>query len=110
MVNQVPATATGSLKVTAMFVLDATLLAPLAGVVETTVGAASMVKAKVWLAAMVSGGSSVSTSVIPVATTVTVQATPAGSDAAGVRVKVVAGEALRVKGSAGAPVGQANWK
>src|SRR6185369_17145278 len=58
--NQLPVTLTGSLNVSVMFVLFAICVAPLVGVVALTVGAASVLKLKTKLAAILSGGSSAS--------------------------------------------------
>src|ERR1041385_6541375 len=87
--NQLPATFTGSLNVSVMFVLFATWVAPLVGVVALTVGAASIVKLKTKLAAMLSGGSSESWSVTWAAKTVTVQVSAAVKSAFGLIVNVV---------------------
>src|SRR4026208_2005953 len=56
--NQLSVTLTGSLNVRVVFVLFALGVAPLVGVVALTVGAASVLKLKTKLAAMLSGGSS----------------------------------------------------
>src|ERR1044071_7138885 len=54
--NQLPVTLTGSLNVILMLVLFACCVAPFVGVVAVTLGAASMLKLKTKLAAMLSGG------------------------------------------------------
>src|SRR6185369_1089490 len=59
--NQLPVTLTGSLNVTSMLVFAARLVAPLVGLVELTVGAASIVvKLKTKFANRLSGGSALS--------------------------------------------------
>src|SRR6185503_11399195 len=78
---------TFSLKLIVMFVLVATWVAPLVGIVVVTAGGVSMVKAKTKLAAMLSGGSSESWSVTCAAKIVTVQVSPAAKSAFGLIVK-----------------------
>ena len=76
------ATLTGSLKFTVIVVLVARLLAPLPGSTELTLGAESTVKVDTKLAAILSGGSIRSLSVILAASTVRVQVAPVGSGGA----------------------------
>ncbi len=90
--NQLPVTSTGSLNVMLMFVLFATCVAPFVGVVAVTEGAASIVKLNTKLAAMLSGGSLVSTSVTCAAKIVTVQLSPGEKSVFGLMVKDVDGE------------------
>src|SRR2546421_4410275 len=73
-VNELPDAVTGSLKVTSMFAFFATSIAPSAGLVLVTLGAASVVEnEKLAFAAGWSGGSPVSVSLMFAATAVTVQ-------------------------------------
>src|SRR5688572_5727622 len=84
--NQAPVTVTASLKVTVRFAWLPTPVAPLAGAVLSTVGAASrdVENVKVGLAPwMLSGGSTGSTSLTWLAITVTVQVDVAGRFAVG---------------------------
>src|SRR6185295_17984974 len=85
--NQLPVTFTGSLNVSVTFELFAICVAPLVGVVALTVGAASVLKLKTKLAAMLSGGSFESWSVTCAAKIVTVQVSPAAKSAFGLIVK-----------------------
>ena len=83
-----------SLKLTTIGAPTATPVAPLRGVVLVTNGAVSLgeavLKLKLTLAAMWSGVPSVS--VMPLASTLTWQIVPAGSEASGVSVNVEAGD------------------
>ena len=84
-----------SLKLTTMAELTETPLAEFAGVVLTTDGAVSggtVVNENEKSAAMLSGGSAVSVSVIRPALTLTLQIVPAGRSDVGSSVKEVAGE------------------
>src|SRR6184192_2054649 len=63
-VNELESTVTGSLKVNVMFVFAATSVAPSAGEWVVTAGAESVVNEKLKSAAMLSGGSTASTSLI----------------------------------------------
>lgn len=100
-VNEALVKFTLSLKLITMLALRATPVAPLAGEVLVTVGGASVVKVKILLDTIVSGGSAVSASVIRSAHTVTVQVEPAGRLAFGSSVALVAGDVLtRLNGTA----------
>src|SRR6266536_2797107 len=97
-VNELPLAVTLSLKSTVMLVSIATWSAPSAGVVLVTEGAASaVVNEKTVLAAGWSGGSPLSTSLIPAASTVTVQTVASGRSALGFRVIVAVPEPLTAK-------------
>ena len=87
--NQLPLTFTGSLNVTVTFALRTTPVAPFAGPVVETDGAASMVKLKTWSASGVSGGSPASWSLTCAATIVTVQVSPGVKSVSGLSVNVV---------------------
>src|SRR5512134_528952 len=87
--NQLPATVTGSLKVTLRSVFDARSVAPLVGVVAVTEGATSVVKLNTTSAASVSGGSAASESATWAANSVTVQVSPPAKSTVGLIVQVV---------------------
>src|SRR5436305_8175444 len=103
--NAVPVTFTGSLKLIVTVVLGDTLVAPLVGTVEVTVGAASTVKLAVKSAVMCWPAS---TSVTWAATTVTVQTTPLGKGDVGCSTKLVAGEGVVTEKATGVPVGHSS--
>ena len=77
---------TGSLKLTTRLLLTATLLAPLAGVVVVTAGAASTLKATTKSAARLFGGSIRSSSLMADAKTVNTQESPGEKSTAGFSV------------------------
>ncbi len=81
--NQLPVTSTGSVNVRVSPASSATLPAPSAGTVDSTAGAASVVKANTKFAAIVSGGSLASWSVTWAANTVVVHVSPAAKSAFG---------------------------
>ncbi len=81
--NQFPATSTGSENVTVRFAAVVTPAAPPVGTVALTDGPWSVVKAKVWSASMVSGGSTRSWSLTCAAKTVVVHVSPAAKSTFG---------------------------
>src|SRR5262245_5451914 len=106
-VNELAVTSTGSVKFTVISVDGSTSEAPSVGVVVVTAGAASVVNEKSKSAAMVSGGSTVSTSLTWFATTMTEQSVPSGRSASGFSVIDEPGEPLSVN-AVGVPVGHAS--
>src|SRR5919206_1250998 len=97
-VNAFDVALTDSLKVIWMTVSRATSVAPSAGVVVLTLGAAScVVNENEWLAAGWSGGSTASVSLMFAATAVTVQVVPSGRWEVGSRVIAEPGEPLTAK-------------
>src|SRR5437762_20132 len=105
--NAVFVALTDSLKLISMVVSRATSVAPSAGVVSFPPAASAVGTAPLRAAATLSGGSTVSTSLIPVAITFTEQTVPSGRLLDGSSVIDEPGEPLTEKLS-GVPVGQSS--
>ena len=88
MVNQLERSETGSVNVTVSVTFAGWEVAPPAGNVERTAGAASTVKVKTWSAGIVSGGSAASRSETSAATTVAWQTSPPAKSTDGSSVNV----------------------
>src|SRR5215210_6513909 len=95
-VNESVSTSTGSSKSMVMLAPGSTSLALSVGVEPVKAGAESVVNEKVWLALILSGGSSVSVSLIWFASAVTVQLVPSGRLSVGSSVRLELGEPERV--------------